>query len=284
MAYNASNPTHSSMIFPDSSAGYLNGVNQCDAIVHNFHKILLAGNANLNEAENYFHQQQIHLQEQIQALDELQTAILEEKRCLESQLHECKTQVQQARNQKRTILTESDQLMQHLTQELAHLADDESQLQTQHEAVDDRIDEMKLLTKQLDDQIAALNREATEARQAEQALSREERATEEERNDLRQLEYELEERLIKAERQDEAITMWTRNLDAREGDSAKVRQLLIAKLKEIEHEEQSVGINGAKLFKMDRHYITLRSLVDDFEMHIERDVDCEEIDTHTDEE
>lgn len=278
--YNSANPRPSSEYFPESSPAYLDGVSQCDTIVHNFHKILLAGNNNLNEAETYFTQQQAHLQDQINALDELQAAILEEKRCLESQLCECKTQVTQARDQKRTILAESDRLMQHLTQELAHLSEDEAQLQTQHSAVDERIAEMKSLSAQLDKQFDALNKEASEWRAKEAALSREEQSLEAEHSALQQEAYSLEERLAKAERQDEAIALWTRNLDAREGDTAKVRQLLVQRLREVEAEERSVGIDSRALLKMMTagSVITMRALLDDHDMSIHRDSHCEDID------
>lgn len=268
----------SSDLFPESCPTYLNGVNQCDSIVHNFHKILLAGNNNLIEAENYFQLQQNRLQDQIRSLDELQAAILEEKRCLESQLHECKTQVTQARSRKRVILTESDRLMQLLTQELSHLAEEEVQLNTQHEAVDDRIAEMKKLMAQLDEQLLKLNTQATELRTTEAGLAREENELNNERNQIHQKEYQLLERMAMTQSQTEAVALWTRNLDARESDLAKVQASLLERLKQVEAEERTVGLDSMTLHKFNPQVITVRAVLDDHDMSIERDIDCEEID------
>lgn len=272
----------STHLFPESCPTYLTGVNQCDSIVHNFHKILLAGNTNLIEAENYFQLQQNRLQDQIRSLDELQSAILEEKRCLESQLHECKTQVTQARSRKRVILSESDRLMQHLTQELAHLAEEEAQLNSQHEAVDDRVTEMKKLMSQLDEQLVKLNIQASELRTTEASLAREERELNEERNQIHQKEYQLLERMAVTQSQTEAVTLWTRNLDTRESDLAKVQAAILERLKLVEAEERTVGLDSLTLHKFNPQVITVRSVLDDHDMSIERDIDREEIDLDDD--
>jgi hypothetical protein len=271
-----------------------NGVQSSDRILMQYQIMMQDAFDLQKEIDEYFSSHESAIRDRVQLIDRLQQQLIEERRMLETQHHECRTQASHARKKQGVLRNEIARIEHTLVENVATLERDEVRIEKQLAAVDDRLHEIRQLTQALDERLARTQQE-------DQALEARERAAQQQEmellaaiKELKLVEREIEERRRNLEQREGSISMWHRGLEAREAELNKCQQQYRENLRRIEQEEHLLGVNlttpaggsgwvagsanssaaGAPATSLSQHKV-----LDNNGMDIERDADedCEEI-------
>lgn len=267
---------------PPYSSAYEEGISHCDATVQSFHKVLLDTNDLRGRAVEYFSAQERALSKHLVCLERLQQNILEEKRAVESQHQECMVQLEQFAKRQDVVAEESDELVDFLTVDMAHLEADDESLDARHGAVEERSADMDNLMKDIDARLSEIAATARKLQAESDQLANKTGHLNRRRDMLKRADVNLEQKQKDFKRREKDIDVYTRSLEIREAETARVQHQLIQAFKIVEHEEQKLGVDVASIQKRsaanNEPVLTLRVLMDNHDMSIERETDHEELD------
>ncbi|KAG8345524.1 hypothetical protein ERJ75_000066600 [Trypanosoma vivax] len=233
------------------------------------------------DVEKYYLREEAIIRERVMLLDEMQANIAEERRCLEVDHQECREQISTARRSQQSLRSEESRLAQISAQKNSHLEREErviaERLMNVSERLREETRELELLTERMNR--CEKNEKLLERR--EMVLSERERELERAQKELKALEDEIEERRESLEKKHEDVVLWNRSLENREKELARCQEEFRDDLKRLEEDERRYGIHktSSKVVPL----VSLREVMDDHNMSIEKESQCEDIDIEEEE-
>ena len=274
-----------------------NGIQASNRILRQYQTTMQAAFDLQKEIEEYFASHESAIRDRVHLIDRLQQQLIEERRVLETQHHECRTQATHARKKQGMLRNEISRMEQTLVENIATLERDEHRIDKQLAAVDDRLSEIRSVTAALDERLAKTAQEEQAVETRERQIQQQEHELLAATKELKLVEREIDERRKNLERREESISVWHRALEAREAELNRCQQQYRDNLRRIEQEEHLLGVNltgggfvsaasapaggpatalqsGSSSAGLSQHKV-----LDNNGMDIERDVeeDCEEI-------
>ena len=266
---------------PPYSASYAEGITHCDTTVQSFHKLLLDTSDLRGHAQEYYGAQEKALSKHLACLEKLHQNILEEKRAVESQHQECIAQMEQFDRRQEVVAEESDELVDFLTVDMAHMEEDEESLDARHTAVDERYKDMQNLMKEIDTRLSEIAAKARQLQRESDQLAEDNTRVNQRREMLKRAAVNNEQKEKELKRKESEIEVYIRSLETRESETARIQAQLVHALQTVEREEHVLGVDAGSHHKRSNPtapVLTLRALMDNHDMNIEREADHEELD------
>ncbi|KAG5482265.1 hypothetical protein CUR178_06125 [Leishmania enriettii] len=242
-----------------------------------YHQLLQDGVQLQKELEAYYLRQEGYIRKRVAVLDEMQENIADERRCLEIQHQECRSQISAARKQASSFLSDERKVSQAVQHARPSLAAQEAE-------IDKRLEELQREKEREDVALLkAMARQEELGRQEAALASRERQKFLEEQNlqkaliEMRSLNREMEERRKSLLRKHNTVAEWDRKLESRERELLSCQDQLRETLKALELEENALGIHPAQRTAV-APAVSQRTVMDDHDMSIDHDSACEEID------
>eukprot|EP00758_Cryptobia_borreli_P014761 Tbor_TRINITY_DN5955_c1_g3::TRINITY_DN5955_c1_g3_i1::g.18301::m.18301 len=269
---NASNSSPSQTILPNNSPSYLAGIESSDAVVQVYHQILLKANNLHNDSDSYYIMQEKSISEHLKVIEALNANLVEERRCLESQHYECETQLARAKRKKGVVVSESQKLIEYLSNEMALMDSEEADLDYQHRDVDKRLAEIKSAVDILDGQLDIVTKEHNQLKERELEISKEERELEVRRQFIHQADLQCEEMEKALAQRKDSIDMWVRALEQREKQCNQAQMRTLEQYRALEAGEKELDLDSKhywRLINPDAPVISQRAIMDNHDMSIE---------------
>ncbi|AAZ11386.1 hypothetical protein, conserved [Trypanosoma brucei brucei TREU927] len=227
------------------------------------------------EVEKYYVREEAIIRERVMLLDKIQSNIAEERRCLEIDHQECRSKISATRKNSLSLRGDETKLSQIASHTEAQLDKEEKSLNERLAWVNERMlsetRELELITEQINK--CEKNQKLLGQREEEQHKA--ERDLDMAQRELKSLEKEIDERKSSLEKKHENIVMWNRSLDNREKELARYQEEFREDLRRVEEEERRYGIYNS--FSKVAPTVSLREVMDDYNMSIEKESLCEEI-------
>lgn len=227
--------------------------------------------------EMYYLRQEAFIRQRVAVLDEMQESIADERRCLEMQHQECRTQISAARRKCNVLLTDRTAVLKGIRSVKPSLVSTEEELdKLLAEAVKQREEEDEALI-QVMEKRDALVKQQQQIDEQERQLEKEERNLEKTLQEIRSLNKEVQDRKQSLMKRQDSITQWDLSLEARERELVHYQDNLRTELRALERDESDAGMQKSYTTAIAPAF-SQRTVMDDNDMSIDHDVDCEEID------
>lgn len=246
------------------------GISAGDIVVQAFHEAVGAAQKHFRNCETTFLKDELLVRERMVLLDKLASNIAEERRVLEVQLQDARTQSACAKKKGSICSMEVQRVNNLLTQQLAELDNEEKRLVSQHDAAKAKLEEVSVVATTLEERLAAALESEKLVEEGERKLYHKERDYDTARREMLVLEKDIDERKKSLERKEASITSWIRALDTREADLGAFQERFREDLQRIEKEEQRRNPALAQAASLSQ-----RAVMDDHGMTIDRDDDDE---------
>lgn len=254
-----------------------------DKSVEEYEDLVRSGVQLQREIEGFYIRQEAHIRKRVAVIDELQSCLTEERRCLELQHQECRAQISAARRNIAALKVEENALGHSIKSAEAVLLAEEA-------SIDAKLEELSRCIAQEDEVLNQLFDKRDALEQEERAVQTKGRHQQQEEEDLTRalreidtLTADVEQRKKSLLKKDETIAEWNRSLETRERELVRCRDQLRDDLRQLEHDESRHGVsqaaNGTSSLVP---VISQREVMDDHNMSIERESNREEIDLEDD--
>ncbi|KEG12780.1 hypothetical protein DQ04_01431090 [Trypanosoma grayi] len=238
---------------------------------------LLASTLSLEkEVEKYYLREEALIRERVLLLDQIQSNIADERRCLEIDHQECRSQISAARKSHLTLQCDETKFTQMLGRTGTLLDKEDAELDERLARAEERLREE---AQELEFLAERHNRFEKDERLLERRELQQFNAAQDLEKALRELtalENDIDDRKRALEKKNENITLWNRSLDSREKELARCQDEFREDLRRLEKDEKRFGIHHACSTVVP--LVSQREVMDDYNMTIEKDSQCEEID------
>lgn len=249
------------------SAGVLAG----ESVVRALQEASVAAARVFRETETTFLRDELLLRERLGVLEQLLSNIDDERRLIEVQLQDARSQSSQAKKKASIVSSELSRITALLSQPLAQLEEDERKLDQQQQAFRARVQDVVQMANDLEERLLSLKNTETQLEQDEVKLFNRERDYEGAKRELVALEQDVDSRRRSLERKEESISGWMKALDAREVDLARYQQQFKDELERIEVDENAFAKTRAAPVQQLASALSQRAVMDDHGMTIDRD-------------
>lgn len=226
--------------------------------------------------EAYYLREEASIRKRVALIDELQACIADERRCLELQHQECRTQISSARRSITNLQSDHNKTSEVCKQSPRDLEAEERRLD----------EELVEVTKALASENALLH-ELLTARDSlenlQKALETKERQQTQEEQDMdralleiKRLASEIEYRKLSLCKKDKVISEWNQSLEQRERETIRCQEELREELKLVELDECQLGLKT--MGAASPPSISQHEVLDNNDMSIEHEHNREEID------
>ncbi|RNF02695.1 hypothetical protein TraAM80_06217 [Trypanosoma rangeli] len=256
-------------------------VQSATAIERDYTKLLDVSLSLEKEIEKYYLHEEAAIRERVLLLDQIQSTIADERRCLEIDHQQCRLQISAARKNHLTLQCDQTKFSQAVSRASSVLDKEEKNLEERLAWVNERLreeaQELELLAEghdRFERDERAMERRELQQFNAEQSLEKAMR-------ELKALENELEERKRVLEKKHETISEWNQSLESRERELSRCQEDFREDLRQLEEDEKFFGVysGNSNVVPM----VSQREVMDDHDMTIEKEAQCEEIDVDEDE-
>lgn len=230
------------------------------------------------ELEGYYLRQEAHIRKRVAHIDEIQSCLTEERRCLEAQHQECRTQISAARRAAAALTTEGTTMGDTLKKAKATLEAEEKDIDATIAEISRSIAQEDDLLHQLLDKRDNLEHEDRIAQAKERQQQQEDDGLAKALRDMEGLAAEIEQRRDSLLKKDATIAEWNRSLEARERELVRCQDQLRAHLRQLELDESRHGFAQVSSSTSVVAVVSQREVMDDNDMSIDRENDREEID------
>ncbi|KAH9599290.1 hypothetical protein LSM04_003675 [Trypanosoma melophagium] len=233
------------------------------------------------EIENYYLREEALIRERVMLLDQIQSNISEERRCLEIDHQECRSQISAARKNHLTLQCDETKFMQLFNRASSKLDKEEKNIDERLGWANERILEEENELNFLSERLSRSEKDERSLERRELQQFNADQELEKALMELRSLENDIEDRKRSLEKKHESIAQWNRSLESREKELARCQDEFREDLRRLEEDEKRFGIyhGNSKVVPM----VSQREVMDDHNMTIERESQCEEIDLEDEE-
>ncbi|RNF12407.1 uncharacterized protein Tco025E_06461 [Trypanosoma conorhini] len=251
------------------------------AIERDYTKILDGSLSLEKEIEKYYLREEAAIRERVLLLDQIQSTIADERRCLEIDHQQCRSQISTARKNHLTLQCDQTKFSQVVGRTGSVLDKEEKNLEERLAWVSERLREeareLELLAERrerLERDERAMERRELQQFNAEQSLEKAVR-------ELKTLENEVEQRNRVLAKKHETISEWNHSLESRERELARCQEDFREDLRRLEEDEKLFGVHNSSSSVVPM--VSQREVMDDHNMTIEKETQCEEIDVEEEE-
>ncbi|EKF28677.1 hypothetical protein MOQ_007568 [Trypanosoma cruzi marinkellei] len=262
-------------------SGDQRAVQSATAIERGYIKLLDCSLLLEKELEKYYLREEAAIRERVLLLDQIQSTIADERRCLEIDHQECRSQISAARKNHLTLQCDQTKFSQVVNRTGSVLEKEERQLEERLAWVNERLCEETRELELLAERQSRFERDerAMERRELQQFNA--DQSLEKAMRELKTLESEIEERKRALEKKHETISEWNRSLESREKELARCQEDFREDLKRLEEDEKYFGVYNSCSNVVS--VVSQREVMDDHNMTIEKETQCEEIDLEDEE-
>jgi chromosome segregation ATPase len=254
-----------------SMATLESGISAGDIVVQAFHEAVSVAQKHFRDCETTFLKDELLIRERLVLLDKVVSNAAEERRVLEVQLQDARTQSAVAKKKGNICSAEVQRVNNLLTQQLAELDAHEQRILSQQDAAKAKLEEVAAVAAALEERLSAAMESEKEIEDAERSLFHKERDYDTAKREMQMLEREVDEKRKSLERKESSITSWIRALDNRESDLTSFQQKFHEDLQRIEKQEQLRNPALAHAASLSQ-----RAVMDDHGMTIDRDEEDDE--------
>ncbi|CCD13579.1 unnamed protein product [Trypanosoma congolense IL3000] len=242
---------------------------------------LLSSTLNLEKKiEKYYLKEEAVIRERVMLLDRIQSNIAEERRCLEIDHQECRSRISAARSSQHVLRGDESKVSQIASNTEAQLDKEEASLDERLSIVNKRMEEETRELERITEQISKYESTMNHLLKREEGQKEAERELEKAQGELKSVEKEINERKASLEKKQESISVRNKSLEARQKELALYQEEFREHLRRIEEDERRFGIYNTSCKVAPS--VSLREIMDDYNMSIEKESQCEEIDVDDD--
>ncbi|EPY38056.1 hypothetical protein AGDE_00331 [Angomonas deanei] len=260
---------------------------QSDALVV-FYSDVVANSLQLQkELEQHYLRQEAHIRKRVTVLDELLSCMADERHCLEVQHQECRVQISNIRKHLSFLQLEQSRMSQTLKTSHATLEKEEEVISNKLSYFTQKIEEEDTKLDQLLKEKEVLDAEEAQLEEKERRQFREENELEKALREINNLAEEIDQRKKLLDKRNSAIAERDQELEARELELTRCQDTLREDLRHIETDEKRLGVKRKDSLVFNDSIapiVSQRQIMDDFDMTIEHENHCVEIDKDDDEE
>lgn len=256
--------------------GETHAVQTATRVTNEYNQLVREGVELEHELESYYLRQEAFIRKRVTLLDEIQANIADERRCLEAQHQECRAQISGAR--RHNLLLQSEQSRTEQIWRRVH-----STLDREEQTLDLKLQEAARQLEEEDQKLHDTLEKKLRLEEEEKLVeAREEhhfhleQELERALRELSKLSVEVEQRKRSLQQKNDTILEWNRTLEARERELVRCQDQLCEDLRQLQVDETRLGVNQG--MSAIAPVISQREVMDDHDMSIQHEDECEEID------